>query len=259
MTRGDLAQRMDTSQLSAALIASSDDAIISKSMDGIVTSWNAAAERIFGYRADEMIGKPIALLAANGREDEMPAILDRLRRGEKVDHFDTVRRHKDGGNVLVSLTVSPIRDETGALVGASKIARDITSVRRATEALRLAEERLEEQYRALVHAARLSELGQMAAVLAHEVTQPLSAIATYLGAGQRLLTAGDAVDIAKIFEAVTKAKAQAQRAIEVVQRLRSFAKQSDGAFQPEPLASLIEDFSGARDRGRRRARRESEL
>jgi PAS domain S-box-containing protein len=117
--------------LLAALVESSDDAIVSKTLDGIVTSWNRAAERLFGYAAAEMIGRPIALLAPAGREDEMPAILERIRRGEQIHHFETVRRRKDGTLVEVSLTISPIRDARGRLAGASKIARDITERRRA--------------------------------------------------------------------------------------------------------------------------------
>ena len=114
----------------AAIVESSDDAIVSKTLDGIITSWNPAAEKLFGYTAEEMIGRPIAILAAPDRENEMPAILERIRRGEKVDHYETVRRRKDGSLVDISLTVSPIRDETGRIVGASKIARDITERRR---------------------------------------------------------------------------------------------------------------------------------
>jgi PAS domain S-box-containing protein len=117
--------------LLVAIVESSDDAIASKTLDGIVTSWNRAAERLFGYAAAEMIGRPIAVLAAPGREIEMAAILERIRRGERVDHFDTVRRRKDGTLVEISLTVSPVRDPAGRIVGASKVARDITERRRA--------------------------------------------------------------------------------------------------------------------------------
>ena len=99
----------------AAIVESSDDAIVSKTLDGIVTSWNPAAEKLFGYTAEEMIGRPIAILAAPDRENEMPAILESIRRGEKVDHYETVRRRKDGSLVDISLTVSPIRDETGRI------------------------------------------------------------------------------------------------------------------------------------------------
>jgi PAS domain S-box-containing protein len=121
----------------AAIVESSDDAIVSKTLDGIITSWNPAAERLFGYTAEEVIGRPISILAPPDRENEMPANLERIRRGEKVDRYDTVRRCKDGSLVDISLTVSPIRDETGRIVGASKIARDITARKRAEERQRL--------------------------------------------------------------------------------------------------------------------------
>jgi PAS domain S-box-containing protein len=117
--------------LLAAIVENSDDAIASKTLDGIVTSWNGAAERLFGYTAEEMVGRPIAVLAAPGRENEMPAILERICRGERVDHYETVRRRKDGNLVEISLTVSPIRDARGRVIGASKIARDIAERRRA--------------------------------------------------------------------------------------------------------------------------------
>jgi PAS domain S-box-containing protein len=107
-------------------VASSDDAIVSKTLEGVITSWNSAAERLFGYTAAEAVGRHINMLAAPGRENEMPAILDRLRRGERIDHYETVRRRKDGSTVDVSLTISPIRDAGGIIVGASKIARDIS-------------------------------------------------------------------------------------------------------------------------------------
>jgi PAS domain S-box-containing protein len=126
-------ERVPTDALLAAIVESSDDAIASKTLDGIVTSWNRAAERLFGYTAAEMIGKPIAILAAPGRENEMPAILERIRRGEQVDHYETVRKRKDGSLVEIALTVSPVRDGTGRIVGASKIARDITEHKAAEE------------------------------------------------------------------------------------------------------------------------------
>ena len=121
----------------AAIVESSDDAIVSKTLDGLITSWNPAAQRLFGYTAEEVIGRPISILAAPDREDEMPANLERIRRGEKVDRYETVRRRKDGSLVDISLTVSPIRDATGQIVGASKIARDITARKNIEERQRL--------------------------------------------------------------------------------------------------------------------------
>ncbi len=131
---GDLAAEQSRLAL-ASIVESSDDAIIGKSLDGIIVSWNRGAERIFGYSAEEMIGRSVSALAWPGREDEMPNMLGRIRGGERVEHFETIRRHKDGRQIAVSLTVSPIRDSSGRVVGASKIARDITERRRAEEAL----------------------------------------------------------------------------------------------------------------------------
>jgi PAS domain S-box-containing protein len=126
----------------ASIVASSDDAIIGKDVNGVITSWNEGAERVFGYPAAEAVGRPVAMLAPSDRADEMPAILARIRRGERVDHFDTVRRGKNGRLVPISLTVSPIRDEDGKIIGASKIARDISERKRAEEALHEEKERL---------------------------------------------------------------------------------------------------------------------
>ena len=122
-------------RLLAAIVQSSEDAIISKTLDGRVTSWNKAAERIFGYTAEEMLGRPISLLAPPGRADEMRGILDRIRDGERVEHYETERQRKDGKIIQVALTVSPIRDQAGRVVGASKIARDITEAKLAASAL----------------------------------------------------------------------------------------------------------------------------
>lgn len=118
----------------AAIVESSDDAIISKNLDGVISSWNTGAERLFGYTPDEVVGKPITLLIPENRLDEEPDILARLRKGERVEHFETVRRCKDGSLVDISLTVSPIRNDHGDVIGASKIARDITG-RKAAELL----------------------------------------------------------------------------------------------------------------------------
>jgi PAS domain S-box-containing protein len=116
-----------------AIVESSDDAIVSKDLNGIITSWNRGAELLFGYRAEEVIGKPITILIPADRIDEEPVIIERVRRGERVDHYDTVRRRKDGSLIDISLTVSPLKDGDGRIVGASKIARDITERKRAQQ------------------------------------------------------------------------------------------------------------------------------
>ena len=124
----------------AAIVESSDDAIISKTLDGVIRSWNAGAERMFGYTAAEAVGRPITLIIPPERLDEERDIIDRLGRGERVDHFETVRVAKDGRRLDISLTVSPIRDAEGHVVGASKVARDVTERKRAeAERARLAE------------------------------------------------------------------------------------------------------------------------
>lgn len=115
----------------AAIVGSSHDAIVSKDLNGVVTSWNPAAEQLFGYTAPEMVGKPITILIPPDRHDEEPEILARLRRGEQVDHFETVRLRKDGTPIDIALTISPVKDAWGKVVGASKIARDIAERKRA--------------------------------------------------------------------------------------------------------------------------------
>ena len=126
-----------TEALLAAIVEGSDDAIISKTLDGVVTSWNAGAQRIFGYRPDEMIGQSILKLIPPELHSEENDILGRLRRGDRIEHFDTVRVAKDGRRIDISLTISPLRNRTGAIIGASKIARDVTERKRAEEMQRL--------------------------------------------------------------------------------------------------------------------------
>ncbi len=115
----------------AAIVEDSDDAILSKTLDSIILTWNAGAERLFGYTAEEAVGRPVTILIPEDRLSEEEHILSRLRAGERVDHFETVRRHKDGTLLDVSLTISPIRDAAGETVGASKIARDISELKQS--------------------------------------------------------------------------------------------------------------------------------
>src|SRR5262249_33553171 len=118
-----------------AIVESSDDAIISKDLNGVIQSWNTGAQRLFGYTAEQTVGRHISLLIPPERLDEEKHILARLRAGERIYHFDTVRVRSDGRPIHVSLTISPVRDETGRIVGASKIARDITDRKDAEERL----------------------------------------------------------------------------------------------------------------------------
>jgi len=152
----------------AAIVESSDDAIASKDLNGIITSWNAAAERMFGWTAEEIVGRSVLTLIPKELRHEEPEILRKLRSGERVDHYETQRIHKDGRVLDVSLTVSPIRDSHGTVIGASKIARDITERKRLQSAL--------------IESEKLAATGRMAATIAHEINNPLEAMInlTYL-------------------------------------------------------------------------------
>jgi PAS domain S-box-containing protein len=146
----------------AAIVESSDDAIISIDMEGIITSWNRGAERLYGYGAAEVVGRPVAVLIPEDHIDDSPAIMQRLRRGERVEHYETVRLARDGRRIDVSLTVSPVRNAEGRIVGASKIARDISERKRLIEQLR-DQDRLKDEF---------------LATLAHELRNPLAPIRT---------------------------------------------------------------------------------
>ncbi len=218
----------------AAVVTSSDDAIIAKTLDGIITDWNRGAEALLGYRAEEMIGRSIATLVPPGQEDEAPRILERIRHGLRIDHYETRRRRKDGEIIDVSLTVSPIYDDAGRLLGASKVARDITEQRKIRH--RLAELQAE-----LFHMSRYTAMGEMASTLAHELNQPLTAIASYLNGCRWLLENSRDPQVATLREAVERAAEQALRAGQIIRRLRDFVARGETERQAEGLGRLIEE------------------
>jgi two-component system sensor kinase FixL len=361
----------------AAIVTSSDDAIVGKTIDGIVTDWNGGAEKIFGYAAQEMIGKPLAILLPPGKEKEEEEILALIRKGNRVDHYETVRRRKDGEIIDVSVTVSPVWDDNGVLIGASKVARDISVTKRARAEIQEREAHLQsvldtvpdamvvidtrglmqsfsataerlfgysaaevigqnvsmlmpDPYRAqhdsylarylatgerriigvgrlvvgqrkdgstfpmelavgearsgarrfftgfvrdlterqttqqrlqdlqseLIFMSRFTALGEMASTLAHELNQPLTAVASYLNGARRLLEAGKPGDAASARDAIDNAAAQALRAGQIIKRLRDFVARGESERQVEDLRKLVEEASalalvGAREAGAR--------
>jgi PAS domain S-box-containing protein len=260
---------------SAAIVESSNDAIISTNLDGTVTTWNRAAEAIFGYRPQEVIGRAVFLLAAPGREDETPVILDQIKRGHRIQHYETVRRHKDGRQIAISLTVSPIRADNGRIVGASKIARDITERKQAEAELHRLNETLEqrvaertaeledltcrlqaeivERQRAdvrfqelqseLFHAARLNAAGQMAAALAHELNQPLAAAINFVRAAQRQLATGSRDKVVTSSRIMDQAAGEVLRAGQIMRRLRDFVRRGETERRIESIVPMVEEAS----------------
>jgi PAS domain S-box-containing protein len=245
----------------AAIVDSSDDAIVSKNLDGIVTSWNRGAEAIFGYAANEIVGRPIILLLPPDRLKEEDLILSRLRRGERVDHFETVRRHKNGREIHVSLTISPVLDDTGRIIGASKIARDITEKKRAEATLRDLAENLEarvaertreladavererrmatERERteaALRQAQKMEAVGQLASGVAHDFNNLLSAI---LGNLELLDMRLDDERLRKLVQAATRA---AERGAKLNEQMLAFSRKQHLAPQSVDLNALIVGF-----------------
>src|SRR6202158_3409821 len=216
--RGEQATR-----LLAAVVESSHDAIVSKDLDGIITSWNKGAERLFGYPAEEAVGENITLIIPSDRRDEERAILERLTRGERVDHFETVRMRKDGSLLDVALTISPMKDAAGRVVGASKLARDITERKRAEEALRQAQTDL-------AYMSRVTTMGELTASLAHEIRQPISAAVTNAKTCLRWL-GRDEPDVAEACEAASRLVKDVTRAADIIGRNSLLFKR--GALQRE--------------------------
>lgn len=327
----------------AAIVTSSDDAIVGLSLDGTVTDWNRGAEAVLGYTAAEIIGRRLTIVLPPGHEHETEEMLDRLKRGDRIDHYETRRRRKDGGIIDVSLTVSPLFDSTGRLIGASKVARDITAAKRSQIALQEREahlrsvldtvpdamividsagimrsfsatakrlfgyseaeaigqnvsllmpspyrenhdtylaryfatgekkvigrgrvvvglrkdgstfpmelavgemisgdtrsftgfvrdlterqetqQRLQDLQAELIHMSRFTSMGEMASTLAHELNQPLTAVASYLNGCRRLLDGTESVHNLMLRNAIDRAAEQALRAGQIIRRLRQF-------------------------------------
>jgi two-component system sensor kinase FixL len=223
--------RHPTQAYLADIVESSDDAIVGKTLNGVITSWNKAAERIFGYKATEIVGKSVTLLIPSERVAEEKEILDRVKRGERIDHYESVRLHKNGREVIVSLTISPIRDGNGQIIGASKIARDITEHKAA-------QRQILELQSELIHASRLSVMGQMVAAITHELGQPLTAVNNYLSGLTRLLSTADTPS--KISDSIRKASEENQRSSDIVHRLRDLIVKRKSNRREENLNNILE-------------------
>ena len=219
----------------AAIVDSSDDAIIGKTLDGTIISWNKGAERIYGYSADQVIGRPISILIPPDRPNELPSILARLARGERIDHYLTKRARKDGQIIDVSVTISPVQDQAGKIVGASAIARDVTAREEiAKEALRIREEFI--------------------SVAAHELRTPLTTLYARLQLVERRLARQDLDpalvqrDVSLVHQAADRLKTLIDRLLDI-SRIRSGQLQlerdeADVAAMLESVVSMLAETSG---------------
>lgn len=207
----------------AAIVTSSDDAIISKDLAGIIQSWNASAERLFGYTADEAIGRSIRIIVPPDRQTEEDDILSCIRRGERVDHLDTMRVRKDGSLVPISVTISPVRDPTGRIIGASKIARDITERRRAEEAIQRS----------------MAIKDEFLNLVSHELRTPT---ATILGNLQILVRRGDTLDPDLRNQALADSAAEANRLVGIIENLLALTRidrETDLRCEPVKLDAVV--------------------
>ena len=234
--------------LLAAIVDSSEDAIVSKTLEGIITSWNASAERLFGYTASEAVGQHISLIIPVNRRDEETFIIERIKRGERIEHFDTVRVGKDKAPLNISLTISPIRDASGKIVGASKIARDITQRKEIERALRESEGRyraladaldIQVQFRTQELERRNSELRDLSGRLmeSQEVERRHIALELHDSAGQTLAAMG--MQLARIREVAEKNPAQLDKDVrdaeELVQHLTQEIRTTSYLLHPPTL------------------------
>jgi PAS domain S-box-containing protein len=209
------------SRFLAAIVESCDDGIASKDLNGIVTSWNPSAERIFGYKAEEMIGQPITRIIPPELHPDEQQILEKIRRGERIDHFETVRVTKSGERIHVSLSISPLRDSSGHVTGAAKVVRDISERKRAEEALR--------------HMEKLAATGQFAAVIAHEINNPMQALTNVLA----LISYKSSLD-ETTRELVSVAERELTRMSHITRQMLSFYRSSSTPV-PTKVTDLLED------------------
>ena len=215
----------------SAIIEACEDAIVSRDLDGRVISWNRAAERMSGYSAAEMLGRPVDPIVPQELAADEALLLARVHGGERIERYETTRLRRDGARVPLSVSIAPIHDNEGQLIGSVSIARDISQRLSGQKALR--ETRAE-----LVHLSRLSELGQVASALAHEINQPLTAIGNYVSGARRLLAGGNAAAALTALERVAE---QAERGAQIVQRLRDFMRKRAIEMREDDLPAVIDE------------------
>jgi PAS domain S-box-containing protein len=220
--------------LLSAIVDSSDDAIVSKTLDGIITSWNRAAERMFGYTAPEAIGRHITLIIPPERLGEEDVVLDHIRRGEKIDHFETIRQTKDGRRLNISLTVSPIRDAKGRVIGASKSARDITEKKRMErerdEQMALLKKEIHAREKAQAAMAEaINARDNFIAVAAHELRNPLNVFVLTLQLLHRV--SRDTIGSSQLDDVIEKSRIQLDRLSLLVDRLLDVTRIRAGTFE----------------------------
>jgi PAS domain S-box-containing protein len=214
----DITERKDAEEAAsylAAIISSSDDAIVSKDLDGVVTSWNEAAERLFGFTAEEMIGRSIRTIIPADRQEEEDEVLTRVGSGQRVDHFETVRQRKDGSLVPISLTISPVKDKNGVIIGASKIARDITERREADAKI----------------AEALAVKDEFVSLVSHEIRTPLT---TILGNASVLARGGGDEEMRQA--ATLDIHQEALRLNSLIDDMMSLARLERETLELEPVA-----------------------
>jgi PAS domain S-box-containing protein len=218
----DLTERRERDLRLAAIVESSDDAIVSKTLDGTIVSWNSGAERIYGYAAHEMIGRPITALAPEGYEEEMSTIMERIRRGENVKSFETKRRRKDGEIIDVSVTISPIEGYHGVITGASMVARDITHLKRAQE------EHLAKQ--------KLESVGTLAGGIAHDFNNLLGGVLAHTELALAELASGSSPK-----QELQRIRAGAVRGAEIVRQLMIYTGQESEVLELVDVSDVVGD------------------
>jgi two-component system cell cycle sensor histidine kinase/response regulator CckA len=223
-------ERFELAEQLAAIVESSTDAIIGTSLDGTITSWNTGAERTFGYPAAEIIGRPSSLLIPPVAATVLVPILERVRRGERVEHFEADRLHKDGSIIQLSSTISPIRDVTGAVVGLSTVGRDMTGHNRAEAERRTMEHQLHQ-------AERLQSLGQLAGGIAHDFNNLLAAIMNYAG-----FVAEQTSDRPAVRADAEQIQAAAERAARLTRQLLIFSRRQETTPETLDLNAIVADI-----------------